>query len=87
MCWTIRRDLIAVPGQHDPLVAARVQDGDDVAVAVGADLVGKLRGPGPHDVLDGVLEARGAGRVQQVFQKSEGGFLHNCRFSIGGDEV
>ena len=65
-------DLIAVPGQHDARPAAPgLTHGDDVAVPIGADLVGERPGPGADHVLDGVLEAGRAGRLQQVFEKTK----------------
>ena len=69
-------DLVAVAGEHDPRLAAGVEDGQDVAVAVGADLVGVLLGPGSHHLLDAALEAGGARGVEEVFEKGEGRFLH-----------
>ena len=59
-------DLVAVAGQHQPRLAAGILHGDDVAVQVGADLVGKFFQIRPHVLLHRPLEARGAGRCEDL---------------------
>ena len=46
------RNLIAVPGQHDARPALRIDHGQDVAVQVGAHVVGQRLGPGTHHILN-----------------------------------
>src|SRR5205823_10917587 len=49
---------------------------DDVAVAIGADLVGQRLRPGTDDVLDRALVAARAGRVQQIAEEFQGAIEH-----------
>ena len=59
-------DLVGVAGVHHAERRVRVANGDDVAVQIGADLVGKIGGVLPDDVLHRLLVAAGAGRFEDV---------------------
>jgi hypothetical protein len=63
-------DLIAVAGEHDARLAARVQDRKDVAVAVRAHFIRIGTGPGADHLLHGTFEAGRAGGLEKIFEKS-----------------
>ena len=76
-------DLVAVPGQHDPRTAVRVDGGDHVAVPVGVDGGGERLDEIADDVLNGPLVAGGAGRMQQGFEELERWLIHGGSWALG----
>src|SRR5262249_13674653 len=69
-------DLVAMPGEHDARPALRIERRDDIAVLVGADLVGQRLGPAADHVLDRPLEAGRARRFQEALEEGEGMVVH-----------
>src|SRR5260370_36688501 len=70
-------DLVGVTSVPHSQRRLRVANGDDVAVQVGANLVGEIGGILPNDFLDGLLIAAGAGCFENVFEKLLGGGFHD----------
>jgi hypothetical protein len=62
-------DLVAVAGEHNARLAARVQLGNHVPVAVGANLVGVGSGPRADHVLHGMFKTGRAGRLEKILEK------------------
>ena len=81
-------DLVGVAGEHHAQRRVRIATGDDVAVQVGAHVVGEIGDVLPHDFLHRLLVAGGAGRFENVFEKLLGGAVHGVvsvdRWSVVG---
>src|SRR6516225_12299443 len=69
-------DLIAMPGEHDARLAARIERGNHVAVPIGADFVGMCLGPVADDVLHRSFKTGGAWSFEEVFEKNQRLILH-----------
>ena len=75
-------DLVGMAGEHHAQRGVRVAAGDDVAVQVGAHVVGEVGHVSPHDVLHRLLVAGGAGRFENVFEELFGRAVHGGRKSL-----
>src|SRR5438132_9343701 len=62
-------DLIAVPGQHDARLTLGMQDGDDVAVAIRANVVRVWACPRTDNLLYGRFKAGRTGCLEKVFEE------------------
>ena len=71
-------DLVAVAGKHDARLAARMHDGHDIAVAVGADLVRVFSCPGSDHVLNRPFETGRTRSLKKLVEERQGTFLHEC---------
>ena len=65
-------DLVAMAGQHHAQRGVRIFCHNQVAVQVGADLVGERRHVIADDLLQGAFVARGAGQLPIVFGRNRG---------------
>ena len=73
-----KSNLITVAGQHDSRVARGINDGGDISMPVGSDLVRKITGVGANHVLDGFFISGRAGRMQQSLEKLQLGFIQDA---------
>ena len=53
-------------GTLDGALAAGMAHGDDVAVPIGADLVGEVARPGADDILNGAFVTGGTGGFEEL---------------------
>src|SRR5262249_8558426 len=69
-------DLVAMSREHDARLAVRIADGNHIAMAVGADVIGVLIGPLADHILDRPFEAGRTWGMKQFLEERQRFFLH-----------
>ena len=78
-------DLIGVAGVHHAQRRIGVATGDNIAVQIGADIVGETGHVLAHDFLHGLFVTRGARRFEDLLEELFGGGIHDvvrCPLSV-----